>query len=49
MTVETFGSNFHTTLGVYVGPIPLGCNDDAVTLQSASLVIPVETGGTYCI
>jgi len=52
LTIDTFGSNYDTILAVWTGArgslASVGCNDDAVVLQSA-LQIAATEGETYYI
>jgi len=54
LTLDTFGSNFDTTLAVYTGS-PIGfldevaSNDDSGGSLQSSVIIPVNTGTTYRI
>ena len=47
---NTFGSNYDTTLSVYVGArgslLQIACNDDSGSLQS-KVIVPVSAGETY--
>lgn len=47
VTVETFGSTFDTTLGVYLGPFLLGCNDDSAGTLQSSISFTALPGLTY--
>ncbi len=56
-TIDTFGSDFDTTLAVYTGnthvaltPVPNGCNDDASgSNDRSSVTVQVAAGQTYKI
>lgn len=52
LTADTIGSAYDTVLGVFTGPrgglTTVGCNDDAVGLQSR-VEVPVNGGTTYRI